>query len=158
MHHAQQQARSSDTYARSKSCNPEPMALPSVYPHAWVRAWHCASRDEWDTVTPTVLPSLLVLYCKISRKKNNNVYLCSYTRQGGWGLLSGSSWSHLSLSLHRGCQGTWTVLQDSSAHSCILTACILGRTVRDDMTTKVLYDSMYTWGRGNKENTQPKKY
>lgn len=52
-----------------------------MYPHACVRAWHCASRDEWGTVTPTVLPSLLVLYCKMSRETNSDVYVCNHTRQ-----------------------------------------------------------------------------
>lgn len=79
-----------DAYAGSESCNPECLTLPSMYPHAWVRAWHCASRDECDTVTPTVLPSLLVLYCKISRRKTV-IYIPIITPdRGGWGPLRSS--------------------------------------------------------------------
>lgn len=68
--------------------------LPSEYPHAWVRARHCASRDAWDTVTPTVLPSLLVLYWKISRKKT----WCGISRgdnrqNGDWQNLQKKKWS-----------------------------------------------------------------
>lgn len=43
-------------------------SLPSVYPHAWVRAWQCVSSAILVTVTPSTLPSLHVLYYKeISR-------------------------------------------------------------------------------------------
>lgn len=70
---------------QQQNCVPECRALPSVYPHTWVRAWHCASRDEWGTVTPTVLPSLLVLYCKIARKRNNNINFCNHGDKGAEG-------------------------------------------------------------------------
>lgn len=40
----------------------EVYSIPSVYPHAWVRAWQCVSSAILVTVTPSTLPSLHVLY------------------------------------------------------------------------------------------------
>lgn len=61
-----------------KDVTREVYSIPSVYPHAWVRAWQCVSSAILVTVTPSTLPSLHVLYYRESNRESPNVFFLHF--------------------------------------------------------------------------------